>query len=202
MGPGLERVRPKSAGRTAVAAGLPSTPLLPFIVLFSAGRATSLTLAEKVAGQGAVMINNSSASRRDPDVPLMVCEVNPHALAHRSSVSPPEEPKRLIGGDTGRRRWDSKGCASSLSSSDVQDQRCAHLGTPAQQDSAQRRRTPLNTVGGASGKSKPAGENPVTGPVRFPSPAPYGSRVPNDPQIQVLILAGPDQGSLPEKIAG
>ncbi|MEU8055126.1 hypothetical protein [Microbispora bryophytorum] len=137
--------------------------------MFSAGRATSLTLAEKVAGQGAVMINNSSASRRDPDVPLVVCEVNPHALAHRSSVSPPEEPKRLIG----RRQWDSKGCASSLSSSDVQDQRCAHLGTPAQQDSAQRRRTPLNSVGGASGKSKPAGENPVTGPVRFPSPAPY-----------------------------
>ncbi|HEY5832733.1 aspartate-semialdehyde dehydrogenase [Streptomyces sp.] len=53
------------------------------IALFSAGGATSRALAEKVAGQGAVVIDNSSAWRRDPDVPLVVSEVNPHALAHR-----------------------------------------------------------------------------------------------------------------------
>jgi aspartate-semialdehyde dehydrogenase len=53
------------------------------IVLFSAGGATSKELAEKVAGQGAVVIDNSSAWRRDPDVPLIVSEVNPHALADR-----------------------------------------------------------------------------------------------------------------------
>jgi aspartate-semialdehyde dehydrogenase len=53
------------------------------IVLFSAGGATSRALAEKVAGQGAVVIDNSSAWRRDPDVPLVVSEVNPHALANR-----------------------------------------------------------------------------------------------------------------------
>ncbi|GAA1014015.1 aspartate-semialdehyde dehydrogenase [Streptomyces thermogriseus] len=53
------------------------------IVLFSAGGATSKALAEKVASQGAVVIDNSSAWRRDPDVPLVVAEVNPHALAHR-----------------------------------------------------------------------------------------------------------------------
>ncbi|MEV5155681.1 aspartate-semialdehyde dehydrogenase [Streptomyces werraensis] len=53
------------------------------IVLFSAGRATSRTLAEKVAGQGAVVIDNSSAWRSDPEVPLVVSEVNSHALAHR-----------------------------------------------------------------------------------------------------------------------
>src|SRR4051794_7360656 len=35
------------------------------IVLFSAGGATSRALAEKVAGQGAVVIDNSSAWRRD-----------------------------------------------------------------------------------------------------------------------------------------
>ncbi|MEV5177231.1 aspartate-semialdehyde dehydrogenase [Streptomyces flaveolus] len=53
------------------------------IVLFSAGRATSRALAERVADQGAVVIDNSSAWRGDPDVPLVVSEVNPQALAHR-----------------------------------------------------------------------------------------------------------------------
>ncbi|MGA5329740.1 aspartate-semialdehyde dehydrogenase [Streptomyces griseoincarnatus] len=53
------------------------------IVLFSAGGATSKALAEKVASQGAVVIDNSSAWRKDPDVPLVVSEVNPHAIANR-----------------------------------------------------------------------------------------------------------------------
>jgi aspartate-semialdehyde dehydrogenase len=53
------------------------------IVLFSAGKYTARELAPKVAAQGAVVIDNSSAWRRDPDVPLVVSEVNPHALAHR-----------------------------------------------------------------------------------------------------------------------
>jgi aspartate-semialdehyde dehydrogenase len=53
------------------------------IVLFSAGGATSRALAEKVAAQGAVVIDNSSAWRKDPDVPLVVSEVNPHAIADR-----------------------------------------------------------------------------------------------------------------------
>ncbi|MGQ4488470.1 aspartate-semialdehyde dehydrogenase [Streptomyces sp. 372A] len=53
------------------------------IVLFSAGGSTSKALAEKVASQGAVVIDNSSAWRRDPEVPLVVSEVNPHAVADR-----------------------------------------------------------------------------------------------------------------------
>ncbi|SFF68990.1 aspartate-semialdehyde dehydrogenase [Actinacidiphila alni] len=53
------------------------------IVLFSAGGTTSRALAEKVAAQGPVVIDNSSAWRRDPDVPLVVSEVNPHAIADR-----------------------------------------------------------------------------------------------------------------------
>ncbi|MEU7104640.1 aspartate-semialdehyde dehydrogenase [Streptomyces sp. NPDC046215] len=53
------------------------------IVLFSAGGATSRALAEKVASQGAVVIDNSSAWRMDPQVPLVVSEVNPHAVADR-----------------------------------------------------------------------------------------------------------------------
>ncbi|NGN70375.1 aspartate-semialdehyde dehydrogenase [Streptomyces sp. A7024] len=53
------------------------------IVLFSAGGATSKAIAEKVAAQGPVVIDNSSAWRRHPEVPLVVSEVNPHAIADR-----------------------------------------------------------------------------------------------------------------------
>ncbi|MGE0046625.1 MAG: aspartate-semialdehyde dehydrogenase [Hyphomonadaceae bacterium] len=51
------------------------------IVFFSAGGSTSKALAPKVAAAGAIVIDNSSAWRSDPDVPLIVSEVNPHALA-------------------------------------------------------------------------------------------------------------------------
>ena len=51
------------------------------IVLFSAGGETSRELAPKVAAAGALVIDNSSAWRADPDVPLVVAEVNAHALA-------------------------------------------------------------------------------------------------------------------------
>ncbi|MEE2806579.1 MAG: aspartate-semialdehyde dehydrogenase [Actinomycetota bacterium] len=50
------------------------------IALFSAGKTTSLALAEKVASQGALVIDNSSAWRMDPDVPLVVSEVNADAV--------------------------------------------------------------------------------------------------------------------------
>ncbi|MBB4960466.1 aspartate-semialdehyde dehydrogenase [Micromonospora polyrhachis] len=53
------------------------------IVLFSAGKGTSKELAPRVAETGAVVIDNSSAWRMDPDVPLVVSEVNPHAIAVR-----------------------------------------------------------------------------------------------------------------------
>jgi aspartate-semialdehyde dehydrogenase len=49
-------------------------------VLFSAGKATSMELAPKVAAAGAIVIDNSSGWRMDPDVPLVVPEVNGHAL--------------------------------------------------------------------------------------------------------------------------
>ncbi|MDO4716512.1 MAG: aspartate-semialdehyde dehydrogenase [Propionibacteriaceae bacterium] len=47
------------------------------IALFSAGKTTSLELAPKVAAAGATVIDNSSAWRMHPDVPLVVSEVNP-----------------------------------------------------------------------------------------------------------------------------
>jgi aspartate-semialdehyde dehydrogenase len=52
------------------------------IVLFSAGGSTSRALAPRVAATGATVIDNSSAWRMDPDVPLVVSEVNPDDLAH------------------------------------------------------------------------------------------------------------------------
>ncbi|MEQ8718065.1 MAG: aspartate-semialdehyde dehydrogenase [Acidimicrobiales bacterium] len=52
------------------------------VVLFSAGGGTSRELAEKVAADGAIVVDNSSAWRMDPDVPLVVPEVNEAALAH------------------------------------------------------------------------------------------------------------------------
>lgn len=51
------------------------------IALFSAGGASSKELAPKYAAAGAIVIDNSSAWRMDPDVPLVVSEVNPAAIA-------------------------------------------------------------------------------------------------------------------------
>jgi aspartate-semialdehyde dehydrogenase len=51
------------------------------IALFSCGATTSLDLAPRVAAAGAIVIDNSSAWRMDPDVPLVVPEVNPEALS-------------------------------------------------------------------------------------------------------------------------
>jgi aspartate-semialdehyde dehydrogenase len=53
------------------------------MVFFSAGGDTSRRLAPVVAAAGAIVIDNSSAWRMDPQVPLVVAEVNPDALAQR-----------------------------------------------------------------------------------------------------------------------
>jgi aspartate-semialdehyde dehydrogenase len=60
------------------------------IALFSAGASTSRARASQFIDAGAVVIDNSSAFRRDPSVPLVVSEVNPHALAnHRGLIANP-----------------------------------------------------------------------------------------------------------------
>ncbi len=51
------------------------------IALFSAGGGTSETYAPYAAKDGCVVVDNSSAWRMDPAVPLIVPEVNPHAIA-------------------------------------------------------------------------------------------------------------------------
>lgn len=50
------------------------------IALFSAGGATSRAQAERFAAAGVIVVDNSSAWRSDPEVPLVVSEVNPGAL--------------------------------------------------------------------------------------------------------------------------
>jgi aspartate-semialdehyde dehydrogenase len=51
------------------------------IALFSAGAAPSRKFAPAAAESGCVVIDNSSGWRMDPEVPLVVPEVNPHAVA-------------------------------------------------------------------------------------------------------------------------
>ncbi|MFB2555361.1 aspartate-semialdehyde dehydrogenase [Herbiconiux liangxiaofengii] len=51
------------------------------IALFSAGATGSRAQAPRFAAAGVTVIDNSSAWRMDPDVPLVVSEVNPHAIA-------------------------------------------------------------------------------------------------------------------------
>ncbi len=55
------------------------------VALFSAGATGSRAHAPRFAEAGAVVIDNSSAWRMDPEVPLVVSEVNPHA-----AVNPPK----------------------------------------------------------------------------------------------------------------
>jgi aspartate-semialdehyde dehydrogenase len=52
------------------------------LALFSAGAGMSREFAPKVAAAGAVVIDNSSAWRKDPEVPLVVSEVNPEDAAN------------------------------------------------------------------------------------------------------------------------
>lgn len=53
------------------------------IALFSAGATASRAYAPKFAAAGAVVVDNSSAWRMDPEVPLVVSEVNPEAMDDR-----------------------------------------------------------------------------------------------------------------------
>lgn len=60
------------------------------LALFSAGAGVSREWAPRFAAAGAVVVDNSSAWRTDPEIPLVVAEVNPEALdAHRGIVANP-----------------------------------------------------------------------------------------------------------------
>jgi aspartate-semialdehyde dehydrogenase len=61
------------------------------IAIFSAGASTARALAPTFAAAGVTVVDNSSAFRMDPDVPLVVAEVNPQALdeARRGIIANP-----------------------------------------------------------------------------------------------------------------
>lgn len=56
------------------------------IALFSAGSSPSLTYAPIAAKSGCVVIDNSSAWRRDDNIPLVVPEVNPHDIRNHKGI--------------------------------------------------------------------------------------------------------------------
>ena len=75
----------RSAGKTVTCGGIQyvveDTETADFagidIAIFSAGATMSAEFAPKVAEAGAIVVDNSSAWRKDPEVPLVVSEVNP-----------------------------------------------------------------------------------------------------------------------------
>ena len=56
------------------------------IVLASAGGSTSKAWAQTIVESGAVMVDNSSAFRMNPEVPLIVPEINPEAAANHPGI--------------------------------------------------------------------------------------------------------------------
>ncbi|KAG1360578.1 aspartate-semialdehyde dehydrogenase-like [Cocos nucifera] len=52
------------------------------IALFSAGGSISMEMGPAAVERGAIVVDNSSAFRMDPEVPLVIPEVNPDAMAH------------------------------------------------------------------------------------------------------------------------
>lgn len=56
------------------------------IALFSAGASRSLEFAPHAVKSGAVVVDNSSAYRMDPQIPLVVPEVNPQAIARHKGI--------------------------------------------------------------------------------------------------------------------
>ncbi len=85
---------PKSVGKTLTFDGqeLAIEPVTPEsfkdidIVLASAGASVSKEWAAIAVSKGAVVIDNSSAFRQDPDVPLVVPEVNPQAVDRHQGI--------------------------------------------------------------------------------------------------------------------
>lgn len=68
------------------------------LVLASAGGSISRNWAERIVNSGATLIDNSSAFRMDPKVPLIVPEINPEAiLSHQGIIANPNCTTILLG---------------------------------------------------------------------------------------------------------
>ena len=100
------------------------------VVLFSAGGSTSRALAPKVAAAGAVVIDNSSAWRMDPDVPLVVAEVNPEAR-RRSPQGHHRQPELHDDGRDARPRAAARGPQAWSVSWSAPTRRCRAPASPA-----------------------------------------------------------------------
>ena len=85
---------PRSVGKQVHFKGKPYTVVgmqegidaVADVAIFSAGGSTSKVFAPKFAEKGTVVIDNSSAWRMDPEVPLVVPEVNMHAIAPQHKI--------------------------------------------------------------------------------------------------------------------
>jgi aspartate-semialdehyde dehydrogenase len=73
-------VLPFAGGEVTVEDASTADPAGLDIALFSAGATTSRALASKFVDAGVIVIDNSSAFRKDPAIPLVVSEVNPEAM--------------------------------------------------------------------------------------------------------------------------
>ena len=74
------QVLPWAGGEVVVEDASTADPTGLDVALFSAGATTSRALAPRYAEAGVVVVDNSSAFRMDPAVPLVVSEVNPGAI--------------------------------------------------------------------------------------------------------------------------
>ncbi len=73
-------VLPFAGGEITVEDASTADPSGLDIALFSAGATTSRNLAQKFVDAGVIVVDNSSAFRKDPAIPLVVSEVNPEAM--------------------------------------------------------------------------------------------------------------------------
>jgi len=88
---------PRSAGKAIVFRGkpyiievTPEGPIPADLVLASAGGGVSKKLAPLWSSEGAIVVDNSSAWRYDPEVPLVIPEINPEAArAHKGIIANP-----------------------------------------------------------------------------------------------------------------
>lgn len=71
---------PFAGGEVVVEDAATADPSGLDIALFSAGATTSRALAPRFAEAGVTVVDNSSAFRKDPAIPLVVSEVNPHDI--------------------------------------------------------------------------------------------------------------------------
>jgi aspartate-semialdehyde dehydrogenase len=70
----------------AIVSWLDAVAMKPNVAIFSAGGTTSKELAPKFAEVGCTVIDNSSAWRMEPGIPLIVPEVNAHVLTAKDKI--------------------------------------------------------------------------------------------------------------------